>query len=97
MADRARSCGLTLRPGAFPAAPPPGATDEVIIVRPDAMGPLHESRKGFYRLLPRFIRPIGQQGPARTAVQRTEEDPRYRPPNLLAYLEGRRELTNVER
>lgn len=91
MADRARSCGLTFLAGAFPATRPAGSADEVVIVRPDAMGQLHESRKGFYRLLPALDRPIGAKDPvheyvAATAVLRHERDPRYAPPRLIAYL-----------
>ena len=103
MAGRARSWGLALRPGAFPEAVPAGATDEVIPVDPDPMGPRHESRKGFYRLVKPFIRPIGDpkrqpahEYAASTAVQRKDEDPRYRPANLFDYLAGDPEIMNVE-
>ena len=93
VADRARSCGLTLRPDAFPSAVPAGATKEVVVVGPDVMGELHESRTALYRLLRPFVRRIGEKDPvheyaASTAVQRTIKDPHYAPSGLVAYLGG---------
>ncbi len=78
MMDRAAECGLAFRPG-----------------RPeldqDALGVLHDSRTGAYTLLPPHYRPIGVQHPdseyvAASAVERTQGDADYRPPNLMAYL-----------
>src|SRR6266498_1352423 len=63
IADRARSCGLGLRPDAFPSVVPAGATNEVVVVGPDAMGELHESRTAFYRLLRPFVMPIANKYP----------------------------------
>ena len=101
IADRARSCGLGLRPEGFPSAVPGGATNDVVVVRPDAMGELHETRTAFYRLLPPFVRPIGKKDPvhehaASTAVQRRAKDPRYAPPGLVAYLAGPHHVMDVE-
>jgi uncharacterized protein (DUF2235 family) len=101
MADRARSYGLSLRPGAFPSVVPAGATGEVVIVRPDAMGELHESRTAFYRLVPPFVRPIGKKDPvhehaASTAVQRQTKDPYYAPPGLVTYLGGHHQVMDVD-
>ncbi len=100
MADRARSAGLTFRPDAFPSVAAAAAAGEVIVVRPDAMGQLHESRKAFYRLLPPLARPIGKKDPvheyaASTAVQRREKDPHYAPPGLVAYLAGDHQVMDV--
>jgi uncharacterized protein (DUF2235 family) len=101
MADRARSCGLGLRPDAFPSQVPAGATDQVVVVGPDAMGELHESRTAFYRLLRPFVRPIGEKDPihehaASTAVQRQAKDPHYAPPSLVAYLADHHQVMDVE-
>ena len=65
------------------------------------MGELHDSRTGFYRLLPPFSRPIGEEAPASeavssTAVQRHEKDPDYAPDNLDDYLDGDPRVTDVE-
>jgi uncharacterized protein (DUF2235 family) len=100
MADRARSCGLTFRPNPFPAEAPAGAADEVVVVRPNAMGDLHESRKAFYRLLPPYERPIGEKDPVHeyassTAVQRREKEPQYAPPRLVTYLAHDRQVMDV--
>ncbi len=101
MADRARFCGLGLRPDGFPSVVPAGATNEAVVVRPDAMGELHESRTAFYRLLPPFVRPIGKKDPvheyaASTAMQRRAKDPRYAPPGLVAYLGRPHHVMDVE-
>jgi uncharacterized protein (DUF2235 family) len=77
LVEKARVCGLGI--GAIPASP-------------DPLGPIVESRTGFYRLIPRYHRPIGD--PA--VVQRTRESLHpsvalryravpYRPRNLEAY------------
>jgi uncharacterized protein (DUF2235 family) len=77
MADRARSCGLTLT-----------ASPEVV---PDPLGPMHQSRTGFYRLLPSATRSIGTTDPAHESVASSVVERRkavkYNPPNLRAYLD----------
>jgi len=99
MADRAQSCGLTFRPDAFPSGIPARTTEEVV-VRPDAMGQLHESQTASYRLRRPFNRPIGVKDPAHeyassTAVQRREKDPQYAPPGLVAYLAHEHKVMDV--
>jgi uncharacterized protein (DUF2235 family) len=101
MADRARSCGLGLRPHAFPSMVPAGEREEVVVVGPDALGDLHESRTALYRLFPPFVRPIGKKDPlhefaASTAVQRRAKDPRYAPPGLVTYLGAHHQVMDVE-
>ena len=101
MADRARSCGLGLRSDAFPTVAPAGATNEVVVVGPDAMGELHDSRTAFYRLVPPFVRPIGEKDPvheyaASTAAERHNKDPHYAPPGLVAYLAGDHKVMDVD-
>jgi uncharacterized protein (DUF2235 family) len=100
MVDRAESCGLTFRPDAFPAVAPQSAHRDVIAVRPDPMGELHESRTGLYLLQPPLHRPIGQKDPAHervasTAKKRYDDDPHYRPEQLTAYLDGAPEVTPI--
>jgi uncharacterized protein (DUF2235 family) len=82
LAQQAQRHGLGLDPA--PEASAPDAADE-----------LHESRRGPYRLLPPYHRPIGEvkpgRGPAHEAVhesalRRFELDDSYRPPGLVAYL-----------
>ena len=89
MADKAGGYGLTLRPDAFPENAAHGEEGR-ILVNPDPMGPLHESRKAFYRLQKPYVRPIGASNAdervSSTAVERHDADPRYRPPGLVAYL-----------
>lgn len=75
--EKARACGLGIDPV---------ATD------PDPLGPIVESRKGFYRLIPKYYRPIADPVVAgRTheslhpSVARRYRARPYRPPNLEAY------------
>ncbi|HET6653031.1 MAG TPA: DUF2235 domain-containing protein [Nocardioides sp.] len=80
MVGRAATCGLAFDKDA-PTYDPAWAT-----------GPLHESRNGFYRLLPPYTRPIGVGDPrseyaASSAVERHKRG-EYTPPGLSAYLEG---------
>lgn len=94
MADRAQEFGLALHKDAFTAAGGWGASDTNLpAVRPDPLGPLHESRTRLYRLIRPYRRPIGRTDPvhecvASTAVRRRESDRGYAPPGLLAYLRG---------
>jgi uncharacterized protein (DUF2235 family) len=68
-------------------APDPGAPDA------DPLGPLHDSRTSFYKLVPAFVRPF-DRAPAScewvssSAVLRKEKMSDYKPDNLLAYLDG---------
>jgi uncharacterized protein (DUF2235 family) len=84
MADRARSCGLTLTP------------DPAVV--PDPLGPMYQSRKGFYRLIPPVTRKIGVTDPAHERVASSVVERRdllaYDPPNLRTYVDrGGRVLT----
>lgn len=83
LTDRARECGLSV--GDLAPAPDPGE------------GP-GKSRTGFYRLLRPYHRPIAAQPVATTGEtlddsvhERYENDNRYRPPELVAYLERTRD------
>ena len=97
MVERARSCGLEFRSDAFsiqPPTPPDRAGTEPIVnaytsVEPNVLGPIHTSRKGFYRLMRPYVRAIGGTDPrheyvASTALTRVKQDPLYRPTQLTA-------------
>jgi len=78
MVDRARSHGLAFEPGAF---------DDVQL---DPLGPVHTSRTGFYKLVPRHVRRLGATSgggefAASSAVERHGMVAGYAP-NLGAYL-----------
>jgi uncharacterized protein (DUF2235 family) len=80
MTSRAHACGLEFKH----ALAPLGADL--------AMGPLHDSRTGLYRLLPPSPRRLGAKDPeheyaAATAVERRKKGP-YAPQNLTEYLDG---------
>lgn len=95
MIEKARAFGLdvTQPPAVAVRAKDvsPGESAEVEVA-PDAMGPIHESRKSFYRLFTAVSRPIGTNpighellGSA--AAERHTRDPaHYHPDNLTAYL-----------
>ena len=95
MADRACECDLAFKPDSF--APPPSSDTRDLpntgtYVQPDPLGRLHESRTGFYRLIPPYIRCIGvtnkaHEDVARTAIHRHQQMA-YSPPNLMEYLNG---------
>jgi uncharacterized protein (DUF2235 family) len=96
MVDRARSQGLAFEPGTFTQV---GSGTEALRrtgehVSPDALGQLHESRKRFYRLLPRFVRGIGttdgtHEHVASSAFERHQLMEGYAPANLVGYLGGK--------
>jgi uncharacterized protein (DUF2235 family) len=80
MMDRANSCGLAFDTDAV--KPPPD---------PDALGHAHNSRKGIYRFVQAYERPIGttdgkHEYASSTAVKRHEQMEAYRPTGLVTYL-----------
>jgi hypothetical protein len=103
MVDRARSCGLAFRPGAYRPGTPDGRSilpGTEVAVGPDPLGPLHESRSALYRLSRPFVRPIGsvqsgREHVASTAVRRMEQDPSYAPAALQTYLSGPHHVMDV--
>jgi uncharacterized protein (DUF2235 family) len=85
MVDRARSCGLAFREGAFTGVD--GAAEGSAAFAPDPLGTLHDSRTGLYRWLPAAHRRIGQsaagqESVASTALERVSADSSYDPENL---------------
>lgn len=75
------------------------------VCQPDALGPLHESRTGPYKLIPALSRPIGEVVPEREALytppgatqqhldeateRRFERDSSYRPAGVVKYMRER--------
>lgn len=80
MLERARSHGLVIDP---------------IELKPNPFQPVHDSRQGFYRLLPPHSRSIGAPPPSQTTheflhptvLERYRNDPSYRPESLRDYFE----------
>ena len=93
MADRATRSGLALDPERLRPCEVSG-DDQLRItaarVAPDALGSIHTSRKGLYRLLRRYRRPITPdhltcEAVASSAIRRLEQVAGYRPPALENY------------
>jgi uncharacterized protein (DUF2235 family) len=93
MADRASGAGLTLDPERLQFSDTEDEDERritAVCVAPDALGPLHHSRKGFYRLLRAFRRPITPnhltcEAVASSASRRHDQEADYRPPALDDY------------
>lgn len=86
MVERARACGLEFKPNHFVTGDPPDEErrhrgEEVA---PDPLGQIHESLTGFYKLFPRYERPLKGEASAvaPSAIRRRRERSDYRPPNL---------------
>jgi uncharacterized protein (DUF2235 family) len=100
MVQRARDTGLAFDPDHFEPAGPPLDIEQRALgaqVAPDALGPIHSSRKGFYLLLARYSRPLSADrgAVASSAVRRRHEKPDYAPPNLDDYLATEGPLASV--
>jgi uncharacterized protein (DUF2235 family) len=89
MCAKARLCGLELGP---------------LPVQPDVLQPYNESRRGFYRLMPVFYRPIAKPGLKKeptceelhlSVLERCKKDPAYRPRNLKNFFERYPDLKPV--
>jgi uncharacterized protein (DUF2235 family) len=97
MAEKARAAGLAFEPDRLV----PGPDDELrrvgVHVAPDALGRLHVSRTGFYRLLKRYRRALAADGAAAasSAVRRRRETPAYDAPELERFLEAGGSTTTV--
>lgn len=103
MVQRAADCGLTFEPDHFQVSSQ-GIERERrqrgADIAPDALGAIHESRKGFYRLLPRHNRMLADPNGsalsvASSAVRRRREKPGYHPANLEQYLASEGSVTQV--
>lgn len=87
MAERAHGCGLELLASGLPA--PPGSGP---LALDPARARVGDSRRGFYRLIPPYHRPIGAHPASNESVDdsvralfRARND--YRPPRLVRYFE----------
>lgn len=74
---------------------------EILLQATNAYAALEESRKGFYRVLKPFNRPIGDtdvpsEYVASSAVRRVGKDKAYLPPRLLAYLDDEGQQIDVD-
>lgn len=79
--ERTKECGLDFRPDAI--GQPADAENGFA-------APIRESRTGFWKLLPAYVRPIGTQDHesiANSVVRRHRADSAYRPANLMRYLQ----------
>jgi uncharacterized protein (DUF2235 family) len=92
MADRASAAGLALDPERLCLTDPPPVDERItaVCVAPDALGQLHDSRKGFYRLFGRLERPITPdhltcEAMASSAIRRHDRLTDYRPAALERY------------
>jgi uncharacterized protein (DUF2235 family) len=105
MMDRARECELKFVTDGSPASPvnapsTPGSVQSTVRVNPNPLAPPHESRTGFYRLRPRYLRPLGvtdriHEYAASTAVMQYDARPEYAPPGLVTYLDGGNQILDV--
>ncbi len=109
MVERARRFGLFFDPDAFIRRRAGGASTSLddgtlrsrTYVEPDLRGDRHDSRKGFYRLIPPYIRSLGvtdtsHEYVASSAVKRYDEMPGDAPPNLVTYLNGDPQVMKVD-
>jgi hypothetical protein len=97
MTERARESGLVFQ-STFLNRGSRTAADELsewaAAIAPDPLGPLHDSRTGFYRLLPSQRRTIvdphgsAASAVASSAIQRRDKTSGYAPRNLDEYLAG---------
>jgi uncharacterized protein (DUF2235 family) len=93
MADRASRAGLALDPGRLRTCDAPEDDPRritAVCIVPDALGRLHASRTGLYRLLRRYRRPITPdhltcESVASSAIGRFDQVPDYRPSALERY------------
>lgn len=108
MLNRARDCDLAFDTNALAPsmsdAPP--ATDEnlqpLLNLHPDPLASPHNSRTGFYRLIPAHIRQLGvadesHEYAASTAVLQEKERREYSPANLTTYLAGSHQIMDTDR
>jgi uncharacterized protein (DUF2235 family) len=97
MTERAQECDLAfhskfLRKGS--GTPAGELSESAAPIAPDPLGPLHDSRTAFFRLLPSrrrtVVDPYGSaaSAAASSAIQRRDKKPGYAPRNLEEYLAG---------
>jgi len=105
MVDRAKSCGLSFDPKAFTRLPSDQSEDDGTVLSRTAvtLDPYlkpHDSRKRVYRLIPPYIRPIGETDPsheyvASSAEMSYDDTAPDKRPGLAAYLNGPHQTMEV--
>jgi hypothetical protein len=95
MVERARRCGLHFTPGAFTEVPAAAGEPRRrgTEVSPSALGPITNSRKGVYRLVKAYHRPLLDPPVAETCAQVSstairradDESAHYAPRELAGY------------
>jgi len=100
MMQRARGTGLAFDPDHLkPSTPPIDAELRALgaQVAPDALGPIHQSRKGIYLLQPPHLRPPKADGgaAASSAVRRLRDKADYVAPNLDQWVAADGPITDV--
>ncbi len=94
--ERARDYGLAFKADAFATAGGWGVPGSNLpAVEPDRLGPMHESREFLYRLVPAYVRRLGETDPehefvSSSVITRLDKEPGYKPPGLCGYLTGAR-------
>jgi uncharacterized protein (DUF2235 family) len=98
--------GLGIRPDYFravPAAPLDHARDQGLVICPSREGPITSTRKGIFKLLPAYLRPmLDPTGVARYRASSTARDrldtasPRYDAANLEQYLQAGEPVEDVD-
>ena len=102
MVKRASDCGLVFERDHFevvPEARDPKPRRLGAKLAPDPLGPIHDSRTTFYRLLPRHRRALTDrhlQSAASSAVRRLHEKAGYDPPSLKGWVAAGRRQTPVQ-
>ena len=109
MVERARECGLRFAARHFAPVDVPVTPEEAYAgskLTPDPLGELHDSFKGFYKLLlarwrdipfasTKEERPHSREAVAQTAELRAQLDASYKPPRLQPYLDAGLPTTRV--
>jgi len=109
MVERAGTCGLSFDTDHFDVVEGPIEPQDAyagVKIAPDALGTMHVSFKGFFKLFGSRWRTIpfagrrastskSRQSVARTAERRAALDPGYTSPRLRTYLEREPEITEV--
>ncbi len=101
MLSKATAHGLRIDQGALEAGPLAGQDGSSFAeATPNPLGEAHESRKGFYRIIRPYVRPIDRadarcESVSSSAVERHDQKSGYSPTNLRKYLDGEHQVMDV--